>query len=494
MKLTDLSISNALSMLKNREISAVELANAYIDVCQEKNTKLNAFITLSFEKAIESAKHSDFLIGKNSMRNLEGIPLGIKDIFCTKGVLTTCGSKMLSNFIPEYESTVTNKLIDNGAIFVGKTNMDEFAMGSTTKNSFYGPSINSYRNMTDATKDLICGGSSGGSAVSVAADMCMASLGTDTGGSIRQPASLCGVFGIKPTYGRCSRWGIIAFASSLDQAGVFAKNTRDGALILDTICGYDSKDSTSAKGVKNINFSSMNESEQKNIKDLKCGVLSDKFFENEIFNSKMDTSILKKYKEAQKELVENGIQIVELDFDNLHYAISVYYIIAPAEASSNLSRYDGIRYGFRPERNYSSISDMISSIRGEGFGEEVKRRLMIGSYVLSSDSYEAFYIKAQKIRRLIFNEFQNAFQKVDFILKPVTTCVAYELDYEEDPISVYLNDIFTIPSSLAGLPCLSVPFGFDDVTNLPIGIQIIGRHYDEDTILKVSSVLEKNYK
>ena len=479
--LTKLDLINTISGLQNKDFSATELTNSYIKAINEKEN-LNNFITKTFDLALESAKKSDDNIAKNQAKILEGIPLGIKDLFCTKNVRTTSASKMLANFIPEYESTVTQKLWDAGALMLGKTNMDEFAMGSANITSYFGNAINPYQ---ENAQDLVAGGSSGGSASAVAANLCVAATGSDTGGSIRQPASFNNIVGVKPTYGRCSRYGMIAFASSLDQAGFLSKTTKDSALLLKIICGYDAKDATSVK--KDVpDFDQLITND---IKGKKIGIPKEYLLDD------LNEDIKKLWQDGIKLLQENGAEITDISLPHTKYAPATYYIIAPAEASSNLSRYDGVRYGHRTKKENLSLDEFYETTRSEAFGDEVKRRILTGTYVLSSGYYDAYYKKACKVRNLILQDFKNAFQKVDAILTPTAPSSAFTVASatakDQDPTKMYLNDIFTIPASLAGMPAMSVPFGFDK-KSLPIGLQIISNHFDEENMLNIGNFLEIN--
>ena len=476
--LLNLSIVEANQLIRSKEISCVELVQAHIDAIQ--SDQLNTFILPTPELALEQAKRSDMRISNNTAGIIEGIPIGVKDLFCTDGIQTTAGSRMLEGFIPRYESTVTSYLYANGGICMGKTNMDEFAMGSANTTSYYGNVINPWG------KNLVPGGSSGGSAAAVSAKLCMGSLGSDTGGSIRQPAAFCGIVGIKPTYGRCSRWGMVAFSSSLDQAGVFARSVLDATMILQSICGYDPKDSTSA----NVSVPDWSNNINRDIKGMKIGIPKEYNIDG------ISDEILLSWEQGKKWLQENGAEIIEISLPHTAHALPVYYTIAPAEASSNLARYDGVRYGLRITRPGQSIYDMISETRAAGFGAEVKRRLLIGTYVLSAAAYGAYYIKAQKIRRLIYNDFIDAFKLVDAILTPTTPSAAFGINEKQtDPVQMYLNDLLTIPASLAGLPTLSIPTTLT-ANGLPLGLQIIGRHFDESTILRVAQAIEScaNFK
>ena len=476
-KLNDLSIEEARLGLDNKEFSSVELTKAHIEA-MEKNRGLNIFVTETPELALEQAKKSDEKIARGNAGILEGIPLAIKDNYCTNGVLTTAASEILNNFIPPYESTITSKLFEAGGIMIGKTNMDEFAMGSSNTQSAYGPVISPIKNKV-TSKDLTPGGSSGGSAAAVAAGVAIASIGSDTGGSVRQPASFCGIVGMKPTYGRCSRFGMIAFASSLDQASPFGKNVKDTSLMLQAMMGYDAKDSTSAK----VDVPNLSEAFKDNdLKGMKIGVPKE-------YNDNLPTEIKKMWEAAATKLNELGAETIEISLPHTHYGLGAYYIIASAEASSNLSRYDGVRYGLR-KGDGKGLSELYKKTRSIGFGPEVKRRIMIGTYVLSRGHYEDTYLQAQKIRNLIIDDFANSFKKVDAILTPTCISDAFALDKKLSPVEMYKNDLFTIPTSLAGLPGISIPGGLSK-DGLPLGLQIIGNSFDEITVLKIAQALEK---
>ncbi len=475
-KLTDLTITSALTGLENKDFTAVELAQAHIDAMAE-HSALNAYITETPDIALKQAKASDKRRASGDAGALDGIPLAIKDLFCTNGVQTTAGSRILKDFIPQYESTVTQKLFDDGAVMLGKTNLDEFAMGSSNTTSYYGNVINPWKREGDNT-DLTPGGSSGGSAAAVAAKICMGATGTDTGGSIRQPASFCGITGMKPTYGRCSRWGTVAFASSLDQAGTFARSVEDNALLLRSMSGHDPKDSTSAnKDVPDFLAALTG--------DIKGKVIG---IPKEYRVDGMPEEISALWQRGIEWLESAGATTIEVSLPHTHYALATYYVIAPAEASSNLARYDGVRFGHRAKED--DLTDMYEISRAEGFGEEVKRRIMIGTYALSSGYYDAYYIKAQKVRRLISQDFLSAFEKCDALLTPTAPSAAFAIgENEDDPIKMYLNDVFTVPASLAGLPGISIPAGVDS-RGLPLGLQVIGRPWDEETVFKVAGVVE----
>lgn len=481
MELTKLTIKQTLDGLKSKKFSAVELTKEYIKNIED-NRHLNCFITETFEIALNQAQKSDDNIAKNQIRELEGIPFGIKDLYCTKNIRTTCASKMLENFVPTYESTVTQKLFDAGISCLGKLNMDEFAMGSANANSYFGKVINPYKRK-DSNDDLVAGGSSGGSASSVAANLCAGATGSDTGGSIRQPASFTNTVGVKPTYGRSSRYGMIAFASSLDQAGVFAKDVYDCALLQKIISGYDPKDSTSI----NIEVPDFAKLLNSNVKGLKIGIPKEYRVDN------MPIEIEKLWENGIEMLKKAGAEIIEISLPHTKYAAAVYYVIAPAECSSNLARFDGVRYGFRTKSENLSINELYQKSRAEGFGKEVKKRIMIGTYVLSAGYYDAYYKKALKVRKLIYNDFIEAFKKVDAILTPSTPSSAFSFNEMQnfDAVKIYLNDVFTVPSNLAGLPAISVPAGFDN-QGLPLGLQIISKHFDEQTMFNIAYAIEKN--
>ena len=478
--LVKLTLAQAKKALNDKKISSVELTKAYIAE-MEKNRNLNAYVLETPDIALKQAKISDEKYAKNAAGALEGIPMGIKDLFCTKGIRTTACSHILDGFVPPYESTVTQKLLDAGINILGKLNMDEFAMGGSNETSYYGPAVNPWKSK-NSDAPLVAGGSSGGSAVAVAAHMCVAATGTDTGGSIRQPSAFCGVTGIKPTYGRCSRYGIVAFASSLDQAGPIAQNVEDCALLLNVMAGYDAKDSTSSQ--KDVpDFSAVL---GQDIKGLKVGVPA------EFRPDGLNAEIAACWDKGLQMLKDRGAEIINISLPHTKYALATYYIIAPAEASSNLARYDGLRYGLRV--NGAHLDDMYTNSRTEGFGREVKRRIMIGTYVLSAGYYDAYYLKAQKVRRLIRNDFLEAFKKCDVILTPTAPTGAFPIGDKsmlENPINMWLNDVFTVSVSLAGLPALSLPAGLSG-EGLPLGLQIIGRAFDEETVFKAASALEND--
>ena len=473
--ITKLSLVDLVNNIKNKSISCEEVTSAYIKRIN-KSKKLNCYIESDFEQAINKAKSLDNKSDKN--KKLFGAPIAVKDLFCTKNLQTTASSKILKGFKPQYESTVTSKLWDQDAILLGKLNCDEFAMGSSNETSFYGNVINPYRNKND----LVPGGSSGGCSSAVAANLTVSTVGTDTGGSIRQPASFTGIVGLKPTYGRCSRWGIVAFASSLDQAGPMTKNVKDASLMLEVISGYDQKDSTSSKK----NSENFLNNLSKNIKGTKIGIPKEYVVEG------MSKEIQKLWDKGIEICKSLGCEIKNVSLPHTKYALPTYYIIAPAEASSNLARYDGVRYGFRSKGN--DLIEMYENTRGEGFGREVKRRILIGTYVLSSGYYDAYYLKAQKVRSMIKKDFDDVYKKVDAILTPTAPSSAFAIgEKTSDPISMYLNDVFTVPTNLAGLPGISIPAGYDQ-NNLPLGLQVIGRHFDEQKILDISYALEDEIK
>ena len=468
------SITETLKKIRSKKISVEELNKIFIKRIKD-NKNLNAFIYFNEENIIEQSRKTDKLSNNLS---LKGIPLAIKDLFCTKNMPTTAGSKILSNFHPTYESFVTQKLLDQGSVFVGKANCDEFAMGSSTTTSFFGNTINP---VSPKGKQLVPGGSSGGSAAAVAAKLCLGATGTDTGGSIRQPASFCGVVGMKPTYGLCSRWGIVAFASSLDQAGIFANSIEDASILMKEVAGYDSNDSTSAKIRIPDYYKNLNQ-------DVAGKIIG---IPKEYTLPGISDEINNVWEEAIKLFEKGGAKIKKISLPHTKYALPTYYIIAPAEASSNLARYDGVKYGFRANEK-NSLDEMYELTRSEGFGKEVKRRILIGTYVLSAGYYDAYYLKAQKVRKLIADDFAIAFKDCDFILTPTTPSQAFQIgEKEEDPIKMYLNDIFTVPASLAGIPGISVPFG-KSKEQLPLGIQLLSKHFDEQTILNAGFYLEKN--
>ena len=481
-ELAKLSISEAQRVLAKGDVTAFELTEDCLREAKN-STKLNAFCVITEELALKQAKVADQKINEKKNTKLTGIPIGIKDIFCTYGIKAQAASKILSGFIPPYESTVTKKLWDAGAVMVGKLNMDEFAMGSSNETSAYGPCINPWR-AGDNHADLTPGGSSGGSGAALAANLCLATTGTDTGGSIRQPAAFTGTVGLKPTYGRCSRWGIIAFASSLDQAGPMTKTVRDSAILLSAMSGYDPKDSTSVQK-EAPDFESFL---GKNIEGKKIGIPREYRIEG------MPEEVEDLWKEGTRKLAAAGAEIIDISLPNTKFALPTYYVIAPAEASSNLARYDGVRFGQRANiEEGEGINEMYKKTRQLGFGEEVKRRVMIGTYVLSAGFYDAYYIRAQKVRTLIQNDFIEVFNKgIDSILTPTTPSSAFKIydKAKQNPLDMYLNDVFTVTANLAGLPAISVPAGKDKV-GLPLGLQLIGKPWCEGELLNIAEVLEK---
>jgi aspartyl-tRNA(Asn)/glutamyl-tRNA(Gln) amidotransferase subunit A len=474
--LTHLTLKAARDGLEAKSFSARELAQAHL-AAMERHRALNAFITETPEQALHMAEASDARLARGEAGLLEGIPLAIKDLFCTKGILTTAGSHILDGFEPPYESTVTRKLWGAGAVCLGKTNLDEFAMGSSNMTSYYGGVRNPWTRATD-NSDLVPGGSSGGSAAAVAARLCLGATGTDTGGSIRQPAAFCGITGIKPTYGRCSRWGTVAFASSLDQAGPMARTVEDCALLLQAMSGYDPMDSTSAK----LDVPDWASQLTGDVRGLRIGL------PKEYAIPGMPAEIERVWREGADWLRRQGAEIVEVSLPHTKYALPTYYIIAPAEASSNLARYDGMRYGLRVEGK--NLVETYRKTRAAGFGAEVQRRIMIGTYVLSAGYYDAYYLKAQKVRRRIVEDFEQAFKECDALLTPTAPSAAFRAGEKmDDPVAMYLNDVFTVTVNLAGLPGLSVPAGLD-ANGLPLGLQVIGRAWDEATVFRVGKAVE----
>jgi aspartyl-tRNA(Asn)/glutamyl-tRNA(Gln) amidotransferase subunit A len=470
----NLSLKELSEGLKQKKFSSEELTKFFLNRLDLHNSSINAFITIDKDKSLAMAKRADEIIKEGNQDYLTGIPIAQKDIFCAEGWKTSCGSKMLDNFIAPYDSTVISKFNEAGAVNLGKTNMDEFAMGSSNETSFYGNVKNPWDIKT------VPGGSSGGSAAAVAGMLAPAATATDTGGSIRQPASLCGLTGLKPTYGLVSRYGMIAFASSLDQAGPMCHTAEDCAAMMNVMTGHDPKDSTSIQREKENYLTGINNP----IKGLKIGV------PKEFFSEGLDPEVEKIIEQGISEYKKLGAEIVEISLPNNHLSIPVYYVIAPAEASSNLSRYDGVRYGYRT-KEYDDLMDMYCKTREEGFGDEVKRRIMIGTYVLSAGYYDAYYLKAQKIRRLISEDFKKAFEKCDVILGPSAPSVAFPIgDKKEDPLKMYMQDVYTISTNLAGLPGLSMPGGL--MNNLPVGIQLIGNYFSEAKLLNIAHIFQMN--
>ena len=476
--LTDLTIAEARDGLASGEFSAKELTEAHLRAIEAAGA-LNAYVLTTPERAMEDAVASDKRRARGEVGALEGIPIAVKDLFCTEGIRTTACSRILDKFVPPYESFVTQKLQQSGTVLLGKTNMDEFAMGSSNETSAFGPVRNPWKASIEAT-ELVPGGSSGGSASAVAAGLCLGATGTDTGGSIRQPAAFCGIVGMKPTYGRCSRWGIIAFASSLDQAGPMTRTVRDSAIMLGAMAGFDPNDSTSSEQIV-PNFES---SVEKDIKGVRIGIPDEYRVEG------IDPEINDLWETGIQWLKQQGAKICSISLPQTQHALPAYYIIAPAEASSNLARYDGMRYG--SQVSGKTLAETYSKTRGSGFGAEVRRRIFIGTYVLSAGYYDAYYLKAQKIRRLISNEFIKAFNDVDAILVPTSPTPAFaQGEKQGDLIAMYLNDILTVPASLAGLPAISVPAGLSKC-GLPLGLQLITRAFDEETLFLVAQAIENS--
>lgn len=474
MELCDLSVSELAGMLRKQEISSREITESVFKRIDEKEETINAFITTTREMALKQADQADCRFRDvKKIPLLNGIPVAIKDILCTQGIKTTCGSNILNNYIPTYNATAVEKILQDGVVLIGKTNMDEFGMGSSTENSIIGPTRN------PVNTECVAGGSSGGSAAAVAAGETVLALGTDTGGSIRLPSAYCGVVGIKPTYGRVSRYGLISYASSLDQIGALGRTVEDCAIVLNCICGHDRLDTTSAN-VKKPDFS---RSLKKGIKGIKIGLPKEYFIEG------LDSQVKNQIMMAVNLLAENGAEITEISLPHARYAISSYYLIATAEASSNLARYDGVKYGFRSDDNISDLVKMYEATRSEGFGSEVKRRIMLGTYVLSAGYYDAYYLKAQKARTLIKQDFDEAFKGVDCMITPVSPCLPFKLGEKmADPLQMYLVDIYTVSLNLSGLPGMSINCG--NVDGLPVGLQIIGKAFDEEMVLRVGHAYE----
>ncbi len=474
--LTEIGLAEARDGLEKGAFSSRELTQAHVEAIAAARS-LNAFITETPERAIEMAEASDARRREGEAGAMEGVPIAVKDLYCTAGVTSTAGSRILETFSPTYESTVTANLWRAGAVMLGKTSMDEFAMGSSNTTSFTGPAINPWRGRGD-NRPLVPGGSSGGSAAAVAARVSLAAIGTDTGGSIRQPASFCGIVGMKPTYGRCSRWGIIAFASSLDQAGPLARSVRDCAILLGAMAGHDPKDSTSVD-CPVPDYEAVLDG---GVKGLRVGIPAEYRIDG------MPGEIDALWRQGADWLKAGGAEIVDITLPNTSHALPTYYIVAPAEASSNLARYDGVRFGLRVDAD--DLDDMYEMSRGAGFGAEVKRRILIGTYVLSAGYYDAYYLKAQKVRSLIAGDFREAFGQVDVVLTPTAPSAAFAVgDKADDPIAMYLNDVFTVPASLAGLPAISVPAGLSG-DGLPLGLHLIGKPFAEETVLRAAQALE----
>ena len=477
--LTSLTLAQARYALRNKEFSAIELTEAHLAAI-ERARALNAFVRETPERARAMAQAADARLAKGEGGPLEGLPVGIKDLFCTTDVRTTAGSHILENFVPRYESTVSANLWRDGAVLVGKLNNDEFAMGSSNETSYFGPVASPWRRRGSNAK-LVPGGSSGGSAAAVAAKLCVGATGTDTGGSIRQPAAFCGIVGLKPTYGRCSRWGIVAFASSLDQAGPFGRTVRDCAILLRSMAGPDPKDTTSA----DLEVPDYEKAVGASVKGMRIGI------PKEYRMPGMSAEIEILWQRGAQWLKEAGAETVDISLPHTKYALPAYYVVAPAEASSNLARYDGVRYGLRvPGRD---VVDMYEHTRAAGFGKEVRRRIMIGTYVLSAGYYDAYYLRAQKVRTLIKRDFEDCFAAgVDAILTPTTPSAAFAIGEKggADPVEMYLNDIFTVTVNMAGLPGISIPSGLD-AQGLPLGLQLIGRPFEEETLFKLGAVIEQ---
>jgi aspartyl-tRNA(Asn)/glutamyl-tRNA(Gln) amidotransferase subunit A len=478
MELCDLSASDLVGMIKKRETSSREITESVFKRIDEREHAINAYITTTRETALKQADLADNRLTKGKrIPLLNGIPIAIKDILCTKGIRTTCGSNILNNFIPTYSATAVRKVLEAGAVLVGKTNMDEFAMGSSNETSAFGPTLN------PVNTEHVPGGSSGGSAAAVSAGEAIMAMGTDTGGSIRLPSAYCGIAGIKPTYGRVSRYGLISYASSLDQIGALGRSTEDCAMLLNAICGHDKLDSTSAHVRKQDFKRSLN----KGIKGLKVGLPREYFVEG------IDVRVEDKIIKAVKLLGKNGADIIEISLPHTKYAISSYYLIATAEASSNLARYDGVKYGLRSSKDLPDSVKMYEETRSEGFGKEVKRRIMLGTYALSAGYYDAYYLKAQKARALIKQDFDKAFEKVDCMITPVSPCLPFKLGEKmADPLQMYLVDIYTVSLNLTGLPGMSINCG--TVDGLPVGLQIIGKAFDEEMVLRVGNAYDKIVK
>jgi len=476
MELHQLTIHELHDLLVKKEVTSKEMTEALYQRIKRVDPKIGSYLILTEDEAVQQAQRVDHkMAGGQKTGDLAGIPIGLKDILCTKGVQTTCASKILERYIPFYDGTVVRRLKEREAVILGKLNMDEFAMGSSTENSGFQIT----RNPWDLER--IPGGSSGGSAAAVAADLCMAALGSDTGGSIRQPASCCGVVGLKPTYGRVSRYGLVAFASSLDQIGPITKDVEDCAILMNAISGYDPCDSTSVNvGVPDYKKSLLND-----VKGIRIGIPDEYFVEG------MDPDVEKSVKEAIDHFTKWGAEVRKISLPHTEYAVAVYYLICTAEASSNLARYDGVKYGLR-SGGFRDLMEMYSDTRAKGFGQEVKRRIILGTYVLSAGYYEAYYRKASQVRTLMTKDFEDAFQKVDVIITPTAPTPAFRIGEKvQDPLQMYLSDIFTIPVNLAGIPAMSIPCGFSR-DNLPIGLQIMGRHFDEERLLRVAYTFEQN--
>jgi aspartyl-tRNA(Asn)/glutamyl-tRNA(Gln) amidotransferase subunit A len=480
MDLQKLTIHELNKKLTSKEITSEEITKEYLARIEKFDKEIGAYITVDHEYAIKQAQNADKMIAKGSVYPLTGVPIAVKDLLCTKGVRTTCGSKILKNFIPEYDSTIISLLKNQGAVIIGKTNLDEFAMGSSTENSSFHLTKNPW------SKEHVPGGSSGGSAAAVSAGFCVGALGTDTGGSIRQPASHCGVVGFKPTYGRVSRFGLVSYASSLDQIGPITKDVKDAAIILNCIAGKDIKDSTSIDVEVPDYMSVFDEFEKTGLKGMKAGI------PREYLSVKgIDPDVEKVFSEAKKRLEDLGVEIIEISLPHTEYVVAAYYIIAPCEASSNLARFDGVRYGHR-SKDSDELIDMYKNTKYEGFGEEVKRRIIIGTYALSAGYYDAYYGRASKVRSLIMDDFTKAFNRCDIIISPVAPTPAFKIGENiNDPLSMYLSDIFTLSANMASVPGISVPAGFS-LKRLPIGLQMMASRFDEKSLLKASFGFEQS--
>ncbi len=475
MELYGLTIHELHNLISRGEVTSREVTESILERITSVEKRINAYITVTSDLAIEQAKQADEQIRQGKCGFLTGIPLAVKDILCMKGVRTTCGSRILENFVAPYDATVIKRLKEEGAVFLGRTNMDEFAMGASTETSYFGPTRNPWN------QERIPGGSSGGSAAAVAADECIAALGTDTGGSIRQPAACCGLVGLKPTYGRVSRYGLIAFASSLDQVGPMTKDVRDAAILMNGICGYDRFDSTSVE----VTVPDYTQVLGQDVGGMKVGI------PREYFGKGLDAEVEQAVREAVKVL--NGLQmeVMEISLPHTEYAVATYYLIAPAEASSNLARYDGVKYGFRNGAE-NGLLDMYKRTRSEGFGIEVKRRIMLGTYALSAGYYDAYYKKASQVRTLIRRDFESAFRKCDVILTPTYPTSAFKIGEKiNDPLTLYLSDVFTIPANLAGIPGISLPCGFTS-EGMPVGLQILSDSFQEEKLLQVAAAYEQH--
>jgi aspartyl-tRNA(Asn)/glutamyl-tRNA(Gln) amidotransferase subunit A len=476
--LTDLTLAGARDALRAGDISSVALTEAHLAAIAALNPRMNAYLTVTADRAMQQAEEADAALSAGKPGPLTGIPLAIKDLFCTEGVRTTAGSKILDPFVPPYESTVSANLLRDGAVFLGKANMDEFAMGSSNMTSAFGPVENPWKRRQDNKAVLVPGGSSGGSAAAVAARLAMGATGTDTGGSIRQPASFCGIAGMKPSYGRCSRWGVVAFASSLDHPGPFGRTVADCAILLRSMAGHDPKDSTSAP----VPVPDYEAACRRGVKGLRIGVPR----EYRLDGMPEDIEVL--WRQGLDWLRDAGAEVIDVSLPHTKYGLAAYYIVAPAEASSNLARYDGVRFGLREDG--ADLRDLYERTRAAGFGPEVRRRILIGTYVLSAGYYDAYYLRAQKVRALILKDFTDAFGQVDALVTPTAPSAAFaQGENMDDPIKMYLNDVFTVPANMAGVPGMSVPAGLD-ANGLPLGLQVIGKPFDEETVFAVAAAIE----